>query len=290
MSKVNDLTGKTFGMLTVVERTTSCPKTKKARWVCKCSCGNETVVTGNSLSRNNTTSCGCYRPNQVKDYSGQRFGRLLVMSFHSLEKTNAKFLCKCDCGNEIVTLSCNLVKGETRSCGCYRAQCLSERSRVIGGSKSKEYICWIAMRDRVKNNMYYIRRGIIVCEGYRLSYPKFQNDIGKQPKGMKSVDRIDNNGNYSCGKCEECKRNGWKMNIQWANAKMQCNNTSRNRVFTYKGIRKSVSQWSDITGIKRETLYYRLVKFKWPIEKALTSKGKLANKPTNTIFELQNNV
>lgn len=64
MGKCIDLTGQKFGRLTVVERAenyVSKSGSQKARWLCKCDCGNEVIVTGSELRSKKTTSCGCYR-------------------------------------------------------------------------------------------------------------------------------------------------------------------------------------------------------------------------------------
>lgn len=59
MPKKIDLVGKRFGRLIVIEE---CGRDKdgKIQYLCKCDCGNETVVRGYSLKRGDTTSCGCY--------------------------------------------------------------------------------------------------------------------------------------------------------------------------------------------------------------------------------------
>ena len=58
MGLAKDLTGKRFGMLTVVKRATN-TKLGKACWLCKCDCGNETVVRSHNLLSHITKSCGC---------------------------------------------------------------------------------------------------------------------------------------------------------------------------------------------------------------------------------------
>lgn len=56
--KVNDLTGKRFGRLVVIDRA---PSVKgRAYWVCKCDCGNMHTVMGKHLSSGKVISCGCY--------------------------------------------------------------------------------------------------------------------------------------------------------------------------------------------------------------------------------------
>lgn len=52
--KRNDLDGKRFGRLLVIERA------GQNKWKCKCDCGNEVTVLGSNLTRGNSTSCGCY--------------------------------------------------------------------------------------------------------------------------------------------------------------------------------------------------------------------------------------
>lgn len=57
-----DLTGQKFGKLTVIERVDDYVSPKgyrAARWLCKCDCGSFKSVTGNSLKRHGTKSCGC---------------------------------------------------------------------------------------------------------------------------------------------------------------------------------------------------------------------------------------
>lgn len=53
-----DLTGKTFGRLTVLKRDAS-GGGKRVRWICLCSCGNEKSIIGSSLLIGDTGSCGC---------------------------------------------------------------------------------------------------------------------------------------------------------------------------------------------------------------------------------------
>lgn len=57
-----DLTGRRFGRLVVLEQTEdhiSCSGEHISQWLCQCDCGKQTVVTGNRLKSGNTTSCGC---------------------------------------------------------------------------------------------------------------------------------------------------------------------------------------------------------------------------------------
>ena len=56
--KVLDLTGQKFNRLTVIKRVEN--KGKNPMWLCRCDCGNETIVRGSHLTNNKIKSCGCY--------------------------------------------------------------------------------------------------------------------------------------------------------------------------------------------------------------------------------------
>ncbi len=62
-------------------------------------------------------------PRPKPNHIGKRFGRLIVLSEgpgqpHSSGYTRANWVCQCDCGGSITTLTANLTSGRTRSCGC----------------------------------------------------------------------------------------------------------------------------------------------------------------------------
>lgn len=62
---IKDLTGQTFGYLTIIKRHGSTTtKRKRATWLAKCICGNEVIAIGANLTNTNRTplkSCGCRR-------------------------------------------------------------------------------------------------------------------------------------------------------------------------------------------------------------------------------------
>ena len=61
-----ELTNKTFGRLTVIQRVEN-NKYGRSQWLCQCNCGNQTVVLGASLQNGRTISCGCYRSEKVSN-------------------------------------------------------------------------------------------------------------------------------------------------------------------------------------------------------------------------------
>lgn len=65
-SRFIDRTGQRFGRLTVLRKDDI--KLHRIRWLCKCDCGNEKVITGNDMVSKHVTSCGCY---QLESRSGE---------------------------------------------------------------------------------------------------------------------------------------------------------------------------------------------------------------------------
>jgi hypothetical protein len=118
-----DLVGQQFGRLLVLEKQTGLGQRD---WKCICECGRETLVSGSALRTGNTRSCGCLAKESTTriDLIGQRFGKLLVISFAGLGTGNqARWSCQCDCGNikTVAGTNLRLVKGKkyvTSSCGC----------------------------------------------------------------------------------------------------------------------------------------------------------------------------
>lgn len=62
--------GNSYGRLTVIEfagtKPTNHGKSSLAMWKCSCECGRTVVVNGHDLRRGNTTSCGCYKREQLE--------------------------------------------------------------------------------------------------------------------------------------------------------------------------------------------------------------------------------
>jgi hypothetical protein len=65
----------------------------------------------------------------IKDIVGQRFNRLIVISFLSTDnkKKVAMWNCLCDCGNTHIASGVNLRSGAVRSCGCLQKEVCSDR-------------------------------------------------------------------------------------------------------------------------------------------------------------------
>lgn len=133
-------------------------------------------------------------------------------------------------------------------------------------SHSKIYRVWWSMMQRCNDkntNSYknYGGRGINVSNRW-IKFEKFYEDMGEVPNG-KSLDRIDNNGDY-------CKKN-----CRWATKQQQANNRRAKVCFlTHDGETKNLNYWSNKTGINKTTIWMRIYKYGWSVEKSLTMLKK----------------
>lgn len=109
MSRIKDLTNQKFGRLKVIKYYGS-NKSGRALWLCKCECGNDKVVVGNSLLCGLTESCGCYNKEHAKELHSKH-----NMSYSKLYKVwqgmktrcyNPNFIYYCNYGGRGITI-CN---------------------------------------------------------------------------------------------------------------------------------------------------------------------------------------
>lgn len=79
MGKKIDLTNQTFGYLTVIKQAPSIKK--RVTWHCKCKCGNEVDIWGESLRSGHTQSCGCKKRegNHKLNLIGKKYNYLTVL-------------------------------------------------------------------------------------------------------------------------------------------------------------------------------------------------------------------
>lgn len=213
------------------------------------------------------------------DLVGQKFGRWAVLSKAGYDavKNSTLWNCRCECGNERVVLGNSLRSGKSKSCGCLHSERTATRNTrhgyAVRGHRHPAYGCWKDMRKRCyqKNFKQYANyggRGIRMCTLYQSSFTAFLEDIGERPE-QHSVDRVDVNGHYSCGKCEECQSNGWPMNVRWASVIEQANNKRDSVRLTYKGQTKTIAEWAREVGLKASTISTRIFIAKWSVERSL---------------------
>lgn len=195
-------------------------------------------------------------PNLI-DCLGKRFGRLLVVG-----RSNRRWDCVCDCGNTTSVPGCNLLSGNSRSCGCATREALDARNirhgRARRGHSTPEYRAWknIIARTTARNNPAWPKyggRGIGIAPEWRHDFQAFLDHIGPRPGSDYSVDRIDNDRGYEPG------------NVRWASRTVQNRNTSQNKRYELDGKMYCLVELAEISGLRRETIARR-IRVGWPMK------------------------
>lgn len=129
---------------------------------------------------------------------------------------------------------------------------------------TKLYRVWagIISRTRYSGDTNYKRyggRGIVVCAAWR-TFMGFYKDMGSGYREGLQIDRIDNDGNYEPGNC------------RWVTQSENCNNKRQNHRITWKGITKTLTEWSKIIGMNRDTLRHRIKTYGYSIDEAFTRR------------------
>lgn len=277
MSKFKDLNGKKFGRLKVIEPAGR-DSQSRYRWRCVCDCGVEKVVNGQDLSSEKTKSCGCLRNERIAKLSksklqnlvGKKFGRLTVLKNIGKNKHGEyQWKCLCECGNKTTVIGSNLkYGGKTKSCGCLIRESATKLLTTHGLSSHPLHGIYCGIRGRcfLKTNTSYKRygaRGISICKRW-LDFQIFYDDnieaytkhVEKHGHKNTTIDRINNDGDYTPENC------------RWATWKEQGRNQRTNRLITYKGETKPLSEWAEQIGINDTGLSTRLKK--WSLEDAMT--------------------
>jgi hypothetical protein len=125
------------------------------------------------------------------------------------QKEHRQWLAKCVCGKIKLVHISHLTSGKSVSCSC-------QTKHTHNMTGTSEYRSWHGAKMRCtspSNDRYasYGGRGISMCDTWLNSFEQFFKDMGNRPTGT-SLDRINNDGNYS------------KENCRWATPKEQMRN------------------------------------------------------------------
>lgn len=186
------------------------------------------------------------------------------------EKGRRKIWCECSCGNKKYIRKDSLDYPYSKSCGCYSL----ERSTTHGMSKIRFWNIWMGIKNRCLNKkgrsyIDYGKRGIKICKKW-LKFENFRDDMYEsylkhvQEFGEKetTIDRIDNNGNYS------------KENCRWTTIKIQNKNRRSNIPVTYNNKTQCLTDWADELGIPFKALHHRYQR-NWDLDRMMTQKLRI---------------
>ncbi len=156
------------------------------------------------------------------DITGKSYGSLAVISkHHQNSEKRWSWLCRCDCGNEIIAPKNTLDYG--RDC----TACRPHKNQTHGMKGSIEYNSWAGMKDRCLNKNckdyhLYGGIGIKICDRW-LNFDGFYEDMGDRPTREHSIDRMNTRGNYE------------KSNCRWATPREQARNRRTSKIWHIKG-------------------------------------------------------
>lgn len=187
MRPKKNLIGLKFNRLTVIEEISKQLKShNRIKWLCKCDCGNEVIVSANKLANGHTKSCGCIRK-EVDYGKGRRkeFGEsaknMLIWTYkYNAKRKNLEFLLTDD---ELT----KLFEGNCHYCGC-EPKNLYTKPNTYGWYKHNGI-------DRKNNKIGYITSNVVSCcsicnyTKHKFNYEDFLLWI------KKSYEYLKNNGN-----------------------------------------------------------------------------------------------
>ena len=144
------------------------------------------------------------------DLTGEKYGKLTVIKANDTNNKygRQKWLCKCECGNEIVAYGYNIIRGHTESCGCYKELSLdvagmrSVLRSYKNSAKERGYIFELTEKQFIKliqQDCYYCGikpNNMAKCPGHNDNY------------AYNGLDRIDNTKSYTIDNvvtcCKQC--------------------------------------------------------------------------------------
>lgn len=155
---IPNFVGESYGNLVVTGNISVNDKYIKVK--CSCICGNNIITTIKNLKTGALKDCGCTKINKKleenKQLNGQiinrKFGRLLVISkcakrYRHRNIRASYWMCLCNCGKSKIVNTSNLLKGNTKSCGCLQFE-VAYQGVHFGAIKQKE-------RNKIMNTKKY---------------------------------------------------------------------------------------------------------------------------------------
>lgn len=160
---------------------------------------------------------------------------------------DAMWECLCACGNIFVTTGAAIRSGHARSCGCLQREAAGRLKRSHGGSQTRLFRIWTAMRYRCENESVasykdYGGKGIKVCDEWQ-DFAVFRAwALSHGYTDALTIDRIDNSKGYAPENC------------RWATRTEQNRNTTRTHRISYNGTTLTAAEAARIVGLSRSTV------------------------------------
>lgn len=177
------------------------------------------------------------------------------------EGKKVRWLLQCPCGKEFIDRADHVISGRTISCPTCGRQRQARAITKHGDYKNPLYAVWVSMKQRCFNPnaqeyKNYGGRGITVTSEW-LKWQTFKAwaESNGYEKGL-SIERVNVNGNYEPSNCK------------WIPLPMQAFNKRSNKVFTFNGETKTITELARQYGF-RPCVVERRVSRGWSIQRAL---------------------
>lgn len=203
----------------------------------------------------------------AKDLTAKTFGTLFVLSYEGSTKGKTLWKVICTQCSKIKILNSTDLK-RAKSCGCLAKQLSKKARETHGMTKSPIYAVYRSMLGRCTTPTHqawknYGGRGIEVCGEWN-TFEQFYKDMGPTYKADLTLDRIDNNGNYS------------KTNCRWVTYTENMNNRRSSKTIQTPNGPMTIAQAARHYQINVTTLHYR-IKNKVPLDH-LFDKADIRNR------------
>lgn len=180
---------------------------------------------------------------KLNDLTGRVFGRWLVLSKSTRTLAGTMWNCMCECGTEKTVGAYHLLRGSSRSCGCLK--------RVSSTRKHPLYATWASIKTRTCNERsicykHYGARGVSMAPEWRDDFLRFVEDMGDKPSPEHTINRIDNDGDYT------------PVNCVWSTRGEQARNRSDNVRVEHDGVSEVLVDFAVRNNVNYSSLAHRI--------------------------------
>lgn len=180
---------------------------------------------------------------RLNDLTGRVFGRWLVLSKAPRTRAGTMWNCVCECGTKKTVGATHLLRDSSRSCGCLK--------RVSSTRKHPLYGTWASIKtrtcnERSPNYKHYGARGISMAPEWRDDFHRFLADMGDKPSPGHTINRIDNDGDYTPANCV------------WSTRSEQSRNKSNNVRVEHGGVSEVLVDFAARNNVNYSSLAHRV--------------------------------
>lgn len=197
------------------------------------------------------------------DRVGSVYGKWTVTAFHSkYGSSDAKWMCRCECGTVKPVIFRSLSSGSSTSCGCDAINKRVEKLTKHGFASTPTYKSWYSMLQRCAGkggHEQYVSNGVTVCKRWH-DFNLFLQDMGVRPENT-TLDRINNAKGY------------FKENCRWATAHEQMNNRACCKRYLIDGCFLTVTEAARKYNVGISMIRHRL-RAGWSFVDAVKIKSK----------------